>query len=135
VDTVHVDNTVLSTTAFSFTGPTQLSVGQEVSIRRNSTSSGATLVADRVRLRSTRVTATVQSIGAPNIYLHNLPSFFFGHGAISQILVQTSTPTIISENNVLKNLSEVPLAGLVSVRGPLFSGSTPALIATKVAIK
>jgi hypothetical protein len=135
VDVVHADNLLVSTTGFSFTGPTQLSVGQEVSIRRNSSSSGGTIVADRVRLRSTRVTATVQSIGAPNIYLYNLPSFFFGHGGITQIQVQTSTPTIISENNILKTLSEVPLAGLVSVRGPLFSGATPALIATKVAIK
>jgi len=135
VDLIHVDNVVLSPTGFSFTGPAQLSVGQEVSIRRNSSSSGTTLVADRVRLRSTRVTATVQSIGAPNFYLYNLPSFFFGHGGISQIQVQTSASTIISENNVLKALTEIPLAGLVSVRGPLFSGATTTLIATKVAIK
>jgi hypothetical protein len=135
VDLIHVDNVVLSPTGFSFTGPAQLSVGQEVSIRRNSSSSGTTLVADRVRLRSTRVTATVQSIGAPNFYLYNLPSFFFGHGGISQIQVQTSASTIISENNALKTLTEIPLAGLVSVRGPLFSGATTTLIATKVAIK
>ena len=135
VDVVHADNLVVSTTGLSFTAPAQLSVGQEVSIRRNGSSSGSILVADRVRLRATRVTATVQSIGAPNIYLYNLPSFFFGHGGIKQIQVQTSTPTIISEKNVLKNLTEVPLAGLISVRGPLFSGATTTLIATKVAIK
>ena len=135
VDLIHVDNVILSPTGFSFTGPVQLSVGQEVSIRRNSASLGTTITADRVRLRSTRVTATVQSIGAPNIYLYNLPSFFFGHGGITQVQVQTSTPTIISESNVLKTLTEIPLAGLVSVRGPLFSGATTTLIATKIAIK
>lgn len=135
LDLVHVDNVVVSTTGFSFTAPPQLSAGQEVSIRRNSSSSGTTIVADRVRLRSTRVTASVQSIGSPNIYLYNLPSFFFGHGGITQIQAQTSTSTIISEKNVLKTLSEVPLAGMVSVRGPLFTGATTTLIATKVAIR
>jgi hypothetical protein len=134
VDVVHADNVVVSTTGFSLTSPTQLAVGQEVSIRRNSASSGTTIVADRVRLRSTRVTATVQSIGAPNIYLYNLPSFYFGDGGIKQVQVQTSTQTIISEQNVLKTLTEVPVAGLISVRGPLFSTATTTLVATKVAI-
>ena len=91
IDFQHIDNLQLSTSSFSssFTGPADLVAGQQVSVRRNS-SSTSTLVADRVRLRSSRITATVQSVGAPNIILGNLPSLFFGHGGVTLIQAQTS---------------------------------------------
>jgi hypothetical protein len=139
IDFAHADNAQISTAAFgsSFSGPADLTVGQQVSIRRNSNSSGNLINADRVRLRSSRVTATVQSIGAPNLFLSNLPSIYFGHGGVTQIQALTfSPPTIFSENNNLVNFSLIPLSGGVSVRGPLFNvGGTRTLLATKVELK
>jgi hypothetical protein len=140
IDFIHVDNVQVGTSSFSsfFTGPADLVAGQQVSIRRNSSSS-STLVSDRVRLRSSRITATVQSVGAPNITLTNLPSLFFGHGGVSQILAQTSVapPTIYYEINGSINASTNILGDLISVRGPLFNtGSTNrTLVTDKVVLK
>ncbi len=140
IDFIHVDNVQVGTSSFtsSFTGPADLVTGQQVSIRRNSTSS-STIVADRVRLRSTRITATVQSVGAPIITLTNLPSLFFGHGGVTQILAQTSVtpPTIYYEINGSFNASTNILGDLVSVRGPLFNtgGTNRTMVTTKVVLK
>ncbi len=140
IDFVHVDNSQVSTSSFlaSFTGPADLVPGQQVSIRRNSSPSG-TIVADRVRLRSSRITATVQSVGAPNITFTNLPSLFFGHGGVTQIVAQTSvTPaTIYYEINGSVSAGTNILGDLVSVRGPLFNtgGTNRTLLATKVVVK
>jgi hypothetical protein len=140
VDFVHADNLQISTSSFSlvFTGPADLVPGQEVSIRRNSSSSSI-LVADRVRLRYTRVTATVQSVGSPNIVLTNLPSLFFGHGGVTQIIAQTSSipPTIYYSISSSINASTNILGDLVSVRGPMFNtgGTNRTLIASKVVLQ
>jgi hypothetical protein len=134
IDFTHADNVPVSTTGFLFAAPTDFSVGQVVSIRRNGASSGNSITADRVRLRSSRITATVRTIGAPYIYLFNAPSIFSGNG-ITQIQVLTSAPTIYSENGVSRNFSEVFVSGVVSVRGPLFNVSgTRNLVATRVVI-
>jgi len=140
VDFVHADNLQIGTTSFalSFTGPVDMVPGQQISIRRNS-SSGSILLADRVRLRSSRVTATVQSVGAPNIILTNLPSLFFGHGGVTQIIAQTSAipPTIYYSISESINASTNILGDQISVRGPLFNtgGTNRTLIATKVVLK
>ena len=135
IDFTHADNVPVSTTGFLFATPTDLCVGQQVSIRRNSTSSGSSINADRVELRSSRITATVQTVGSPYIYLYNLPSIFSGNG-VTQIQVLTSTPTIYSEDNLAKNFTEVFVPGVVSVRGPLFNVSGGrTLVATKVVIE
>lgn len=140
IDFLHADNLQVSTSSFTsaFTGPADLIPGQQVSVRRGS-SSGATISADRVRLRSSRITATVQSVGAPNITLGNLPSLFFGHGGVTQIQAQTSVtpPTIYYEISGTINASTNFLGDLLSVRGPLFnsSGTTRPLVATKVVLK
>jgi len=140
VDFVHADNLQINTSSFasSFTGPADLVAGQQVSIRRNS-SFGSILLADRVRLRSSRVTATVQSVGAPNITLANLPSLFYGHGGVTQIFSQTSTvpPTIYYSTTSSISASTNILGDQVSVRGPLFntSGTNRTLIASKVVLK
>ena len=135
VDFAHADNVQVSTAGFLFAAPADLAIGQQVSIRRNSSSSGAVLNADRVRLRSSRITATVQSLSAPNIFLSSLPSIFSGH-AISQIQAQTTAQTIFSENNNSINISLIPLSGIVSVRGPLFNVSgTRTMVTTKVVLK
>jgi hypothetical protein len=135
VDFTHADNILVDTNCCAFLSPVNLSIGQEVSIRRGSTSSGNSINADRVRLRSSRITASVQSIGSPNIFLFTLPSIFSGN-SITQIQAQTSAPTIFSENGGVIVLSQIPIGGVVSVRGPLFNvGGTRTLVATKVVLK
>jgi hypothetical protein len=140
IDFLHIDNQQESTVSFasSFTGPADLVPGQEVSIRRNS-ASGGTLIADRVRLRSSRVTATVQSVGAPNITLTDLPSLFSGHGGVTQIQAQTSItpPTIYFEIGVSVSASTDITHDIVAVRGPLFNsgGTNRTLLTTKVFVK
>lgn len=144
IDFLHVDNLPESTSSFSasFTGPADLVTGQEVSIRRNSLSTNSTLMADRVRLRSTRVSAVVLSVGSSIITMgknSSLPSLFFGHGGVTQIFAQTSVapPTIYFEIGGTINASTDITNSLVSVRGPLFNtGSTNrTLLATRVVLK
>lgn len=137
VDLVHADNLQISTAGFLFATPVDLAVGQEVSIRRNSTSTASQIKADRVRLRMTRVTATIQ-VGLPNMFLVGLPSLFFGHGGITGITAQTSVspPTIYYEVGQNINSSNILVGELVSVRGPLFNVSGGrTLVATKVVLK
>lgn len=140
VDLVHADNLQITTSSFAsvFTGPADLVPGQEISIRRNPSSSSI-LLADRVRLRYTRVTTTVQSVGSPNIFLTNLPSLFFGHGGVTQIIAQTSSipPTIYYSISVPVNASTNIVNLLVSVRGPMFNtgGTNRTLIASKVVLQ
>jgi hypothetical protein len=137
VDVVHADNLQVTTSGFLFAAPADLVVGQQVSIRRNSTLSAGVLKADRVRLRSTRVTATVQ-LGLPNMLLANLPSLFSGHGGVTTITAQTSLtpPTIYFEIGKSINSSNVVIGEVVSTRGPLFNVSgSRTMITTKVVVK
>jgi len=135
VDFVHADNVPVSTAGYLFAAPADLTVGQQVSILRNASSSAVLIKADRVRLRSSRITATVQIVGSPNIYLYSLPSIFSGH-SVTQIQVVTSSPTIYSENGAPANFSLITLAELLSVRGPLFNVSgTRTLVASKIVTK
>ena len=137
VDLVHADNLQMSTAGFLFATPADLVVGQQVSIRRNSSSTASQINADRVRLRMTRVTATIQS-GLPNLFLVNLPSLYFGHGGITAITAQTSLtpPTIYYEVGQNINSSNIAIGELVSVRGPLFNVSGGrTLVTTKVVVK
>jgi hypothetical protein len=139
IDLVHADNFQVSTSGFLFAAPADLSVGQQVSIRRNNSLSSGLIKADRVRLRSTRVTGTVQN-GLPNIFLNSssLPSLFSGH-AITGITAQTSLnpPTIYFEVGKIINTSNVIVGETVSVRGPLFNlgGNGRTIVTTKVVVK
>jgi hypothetical protein len=136
IDFVHADNLPVSTSGYLFAAPTDLAVGQQVSVRRNSSSSGSTIKADRIELRSTRLTATVQTIGSGILTLSNLPSLFFGHGGITLIQAQTSSPTIFFEIGRTINISDIALSDIVSVRGPLFNVSgSRTLVASKVVLK
>jgi hypothetical protein len=140
IDFLHADNFQVGTSSFasSFTGAADLVPGQQVSIRRGGTSGGI-VTADRVRLRSSRITATVQSVGAPNIFLKDLPSLFFGHGGVTLITAQTSVtpPTIYFEIDGSINASTDITNDIVSVRGPLFNtgGTNRTLLASKVVLK
>jgi len=144
IDFLHVDNVQESTSSFSssFSGPADVVPGQQISIRRNSSSSNSTIIADRVRLRSSRITATVQSVGSSIITIgqnSSLPSLFFGHGGVTLIQAQTSIspPTIYYEIGGSINASTNITGDPVSVRGPLFNtGSTNrTLLTTKVVLK
>lgn len=137
VDLVHADSLQMSTSGFLFANPADLVVGQQVSIRRNGASTPSQIKADRVRLRSTRVTATVQR-GLPNIFLANLPSLFSGLGGVTEIMAQTSLspPTIYYEVGASINSSNILIGESVSVRGPLFNVSgARTLVADKVVLK
>jgi len=137
IDLVHADNLQMSTAGFLFATPADLVVGQQVSVRQNSSSTATLINADRVRLRMTRVTATVQR-GLPNLFLVNLPSLFSGHGGITSITAQTSLtpPTIYYEVGQNINSSNIVIGESVSVRGPLFNVSgTRTMVTTKVVLK
>ena len=138
LDAFHVDNFAVPASNFSlFAAPADLAVGQQVSIRRNSGSSASTIMADHVRLRSSRVTATVNR-GLPNINLTSFPSIFSGHG-VTAITAQTlAVPTTIYfEVGKIINSSNVLVGETVSVRGPLFnvSGGGRIIVTTKVVVK
>lgn len=137
VDLVHADSLQMSTAGFLFAAPADLAVGQQVSIRRNSASTSSQIKADRVRLRSTRVTATIQR-GLPNMFLVNLPSLFSGLGGVTGITAQTSLtpPTIYYEVGANINSSNIVIGEMVAVRGPLFNVSgTRTLLTSKVVVK
>jgi len=136
VDFVHVDNSAVSTSAFLFATPADLVVGQQVSIRRNSSSTSSLLKADRVLLRSSRFTATV-AVGPPSITLVEPPSLFSGH-AITQITAQTSAfpPTIYYEVGGSINAASIVSPLRISVRGPLFNVSGGrTVVTTKVVLR
>jgi hypothetical protein len=143
VDFVHADNNQISTTGFLFSVnvTADLIVGQQVQVRRNpTTSSGLSITADRVRLRSSRVSGQALSGTTALFNLSSLPSLFVPRGT-AVIQVQTSSgsgsgPTICTG----VGLGTPPSCSLLgftaqhsfSVRGPLFAGSPPTLIASKV---
>jgi len=132
VDFTHADSTAMDTSAipFSISVPTDVIVGQQVLVRRNPSSSGTSITADRVRLRSTRVTGTITSVGAPFFQLGSLPSIFVPRGT-AVIQAQTFAPTIYAGTAI--GFSTLAVNHVASVRGPLFANSgSPTLVATKV---
>jgi hypothetical protein len=135
IDLIHADNLAVSTSGFLFATPADLLVGQQVSIRRNSTPAAGVIKADRVRLRSTRMTAAVQT-GLPNMILRNLPSILSAHGMTITAQTSLSPPTIYYEIGKTINSSDVGIGEAVSVRGPLFNSTGGrTLVATKVVLK
>lgn len=144
VDFAHADNSPLDTTCCLFSLPTDLVTGQEVAIRRNPiTSSASSITADRVLLRSSRFSGTIQSIPAPFIDLGGasppFPSLFASYG-ITQIQAQTSTPTIYAGTSVsgiaVTNISQLAVGNVAAVRGPLFNVSgARTLVTSKVVVE
>lgn len=119
----------------SATDTSQLLPGQTVQVRNRSMTGGPapaaiSVTTDRVRLRSTRFTASVS--GAPTGSTFNvggLPSLFIAAG-ISQIQVQTSSQTNFENVNGVSGLAD---GSTVSLRGLLFKNApNPVLIADKV---
>lgn len=130
--------TVPSSLQQGFTNSTdtsQLMPGQTVQVRKAAMSGGPapapiTVTTDRVRLRSTRFTATVS--GAPtgnNFNVGSLPGLFTTAG-VSVIQVQTSSQTNFENVAGVSGLAD---GSIVSLRGLLFLGTpNPTLIADKV---
>jgi hypothetical protein len=131
MDFIHADSMQI-TTGFLFSAPTDLIVGQQVQVQRNPTLSGTTsIAADRVLLRSSRVSGTIPSISAPSFEITNLPSIFTPLGS-AQIQVQTSSPPTIFAG-AATDFQQLLVNDSVSVRGPLFANAgTPTIVATKV---
>jgi hypothetical protein len=133
IDFIHADSTAITTGfLFNINVPADLIVGQQVQVRRNPTGSSASLVAaDRVRLRSSRVSGTIRTISAPSFELSSLPSIYTPPGT-AQIQVQTSSPPTIFAGTGT-SFSQLTVNDSVSVRGPLFANATtPTIVATKV---
>ena len=129
-DFVYADNVLVDTTGFLFSAPADLIVGQQVQVRRNPIS-GTLITADRVRLRSSRVTGQALAGGATTLFnLGSLPSIFTTHVA-PQIQVITSSSTICT--GTVSNCSSLALnvQHSLSVRGPMFA-SSKTLVASKV---
>ncbi|MGB6198844.1 MAG: hypothetical protein WA871_15125 [Candidatus Acidiferrales bacterium] len=129
------DDMGIDTTGFLFSTPVDLMIGQEVSVRRNPTSIGVSLNADRVLLRGSRITAIVGGpIAFPNLTLTNLPSLF-GTVGTSQIVASVSTTTGTEFTGAATAFNEIPINGNVSVRGQLFpNGGTPTMLASKIVL-
>ena len=117
------------------TDTSQLIPGQTVQIRKVSLTGGPapaaiTVTTDRVRLRDTRLTATVS--GAPtgnNFSIGALPGLFTANG-ITTIQVQTSSNTGFDNVAGVSGLAD---GNTVSVRGLLFSSTpNPVIVADKV---
>ena len=137
--TVNIQNGATFTTdssevpipaGLSFAGPSDLVVGQEIHVRPDSVAAGPpiSISTGSIRLTESELTATVQSVNGSVITLQNLPAQF-GAAGIAQIQVQTSPQTEFEDNVGLGALNP---GDLVSVRGLLFKGTPPVLVAEKV---
>jgi len=124
-----------NTTGYLFDVPADLIVGQEVSVRRNASSSGLSLNADRVLLRASRFTATATGpIAFPNLTIGDLPSLF-GAAGTAQIIATVSTTGATEYGGRATVFTEIPINGSVSVRGQLFANAgTPSLLASKIVL-
>jgi hypothetical protein len=138
IDLIHVDSVgITSPFLFSISVPSDLMVGQQVQVRRNPSSSGTTIAADRVRLRSSRVTGTYQTGPSTLFTLGTLPSLFVVHG-VQTIQAQTATGSVSAictgiSIGIGGSCSSLVINHSESVRGPLFTNSgTPTIVATAV---
>lgn len=144
VDFEHADSTAISTAGFLFSAANQdLALGQQVQVRRNPASSGSSVNADRIRLRSSRLSGTIQSVGVPILNLGGnsppYPSLFSANG-ITQLQVQTSMPTIFTGMTItgldVNTLTQLSVGNVVSTRGPLFNvAGSRTLQASRVELK
>lgn len=113
-----------------FESGADLLVGQTVQVRRRSGSSGTNINTDRVRLRRTRFTASVQTAGAQTFQVNQLPALFTANG-ITSIEVRTSAETDFDN---VSGAAALIAGDRVSLRGLLFrrTGGIPVLVAKKV---
>ncbi len=137
--TFTADDMGMDTTGYLFSGVSDLMVGQEVSVLRNSTlSSGTSLTADRVLLRASRISTTLTVPPAcPSLTISSLPSFISAAGTaqISILTSSTASNGLTEFAGTANACSAIPTHASLSVRGQLFSvagNGLPTLIASKV---
>ena len=113
----------------------QLVPGQTVQVRKRDLTGGPapatiTVTTDRVRLHSTRFTATISGLpSSSNFNVGNLPGLFGANG-ISLIQVETSSNTKFENVSDMMGLAD---GSSVSVRGLLFANSpNPVIVADKI---
>jgi hypothetical protein len=134
-----VDNLVgtSNTSVFSFAGPSNMIVGQEVAVQQGAGSTASVIQASRVLLRSSRITATVSTTAFPNFTVNGLPPFLQNASpAITQILVETAaafTPNGTEFGGSATNISQIVTGKSISLRGQLFANNgSPTLLAGRV---
>jgi hypothetical protein len=130
----RIDDDGLPLQGGQFNSSADLMVGQTVEIDRKSTPTGTppAVDTDRIKLKFTRFTATVQSVNAAGnqFVVNNLPGLFTAQG-ITQLTIFTS-PTRTNFNN-LTNLAALAAGNTVSLRALIFQGGgTPFGVAKKV---
>ena len=137
--TFTADDMGMDTTGYLFSGVSDLMVGQEVSVLRDSTlSSGTSLTADRVLLRASRIATTLTVPPAcPSLTISSLPSFISAAGTaqISILTSSTASNGLTEFAGTANACSAIPTHASLSVRGQLFSvagNGLPTLIASKV---
>lgn len=123
--TFSVDDDGTNATAFSFVAPANLIAGQVVQVKALSASSGTSLLADRVRLRDTELTVTVQTPGSPNFTVNGLPPIFTT-ASIIQFQVQTSSGTELG--GTMQSTTQLTASQSVSIRGQLFRSSSNSVV-------
>ncbi|MBI3670598.1 MAG: hypothetical protein HY237_12555 [Acidobacteria bacterium] len=131
----NIDNEGQNTGSFAFNSSNDLLVGQEVQVKRLSTSLGTTLNAGRVRLRASRFTPKIASINAPilTFTVNTLPALFTVAG-IATVTVQTSAQTQFAGN--ASSFSQLAVGNTVSLRGQLFrNGANPPVLVTSKVLK
>jgi len=108
----------------------QLMVGQHVQVRLTS-GPPSNVGTNRVRLRMSRFSATVSSApSGSNFNVDGLSGLFTGaNPPVTQIQVQTSADT---EFEGATGVADLTVSQQVSLRGLLFKGTPPTLIADKV---
>lgn len=134
---LKIDDDNLNVNSADFDGSTtgDMLVGQTVEIERKSTPTGTppAMDTDRVKLKGTRLTATVQAVDTVNsqFTLNNLPGIFTSQvPAITSLVVNTQAETKFEK---VANLAALVAGNTVSVRALLFKGpGVPFMVAKKV---
>ena len=114
----------------SFNTPVDLLVGQTIEVSPASSSSGTSIVAERVRLKTSQFTAQVESVAGSVVTVNNLPGLFTSAG-ITEIEVRVLAGT---EFDNVSDVSALSAGDNLALRGLLFArtGGTPVLLAKKI---
>jgi hypothetical protein len=128
-----IDDMDMPVSGMSFTGDSDLMVGQMVQIEPSSALVAGTppqLNTDHMRLMKTWMTAKIASkVDANTFTVNNLPGMF-GTAGISSVTVSCSSQTTF-ENTA--GVSSLNVGDIVSFRGPMFmANGTATMVASKV---
>jgi hypothetical protein len=134
----RIDADDFTVNSADFDSGLDLMVGQTVEVEKQSATTGTPPAFDtnRVKLKDTRFTATLQavSVANSNFTAGNLPGLFTNASpAVTQLEIRTSSGTEFENVPAPGGLAGLAVGHVVSTRGLLFSGSgTPFVVAKKV---